>query len=192
LIIFRRTQHYRTPHQLPAFITTREPLLFGSLVLGRAAARATKEEVNRAAAIFNILQPPQIDLKLKKFAEASVEPPDIQSQSTESQAMRLLISPPSHPKLLIRIASCRPEKSSEEFCRGKAAEMANAVAMSSLLGSKSAVAARPAAFSGKARTSRVQVKTLETWFAEAILCHLQHHYGCCKPATLCNQDYCSE
>ncbi|CAL8465013.1 g4548 [Coccomyxa elongata] len=36
--------------------------------------------------------------------------------------------------------------------------MANALAMSSLLGSKSAVAARPAAFSGKARSTRVQAR----------------------------------
>lgn len=40
--------------------------------------------------------------------------------------------------------------------------MANALAMSSLLGSKSAVAARPAAFSGKARSTRVQVNCLWT------------------------------
>ncbi len=46
--------------------------------------------------------------------------------------------------------------------------MANAVAMSSLLGSKSAVAARPAAFSGKARTARVQVKTQGTCVAVAV------------------------
>ena len=36
--------------------------------------------------------------------------------------------------------------------------MANAAAMTSLLGSKAAVAARPAAFSGR-RTSRVQVRS---------------------------------
>lgn len=48
--------------------------------------------------------------------------------------------------------------------------MANAAAMTSLLGSKAAVAARPAAFSGR-RTSRVQVRSLA------------QHMNACIPST---------
>ncbi len=38
-------------HQLPAFMTTREPLLVASRLLGLHAALATKEEVSIVAAI---------------------------------------------------------------------------------------------------------------------------------------------
>ncbi len=67
--------------------------------------------------------------------------------------------------VLIRIALLGPVKSSESPVLVQLRRMANAVAMSSLLGSKSAVLARPAAFSGKARTSRVQVNCLRAFAA---------------------------
>jgi hypothetical protein len=132
-------------------------------VTGRAAPRPRKEEVSIAAAI--LIYSIRILCRDRKCnsqckCRASRFGPGLSGGSTESAADEVFDFPTLSSTALIRIALLRSEKSQEPPVVVKLQTMANAVAMSSLLGSKSAVAARPAAFSGKARTTRVQVNAL--------------------------------
>lgn len=81
----------RAAHQLPAFITTREPLLFDGLVLGLTAALARKEEVSRAAAIAEVSTQVTDANLLRKIWLPSLRLGlgYVQSSGTESLRMRL-------------------------------------------------------------------------------------------------------